>query len=218
MTISDWLNEISVKFDELGFVPTTLTDEKSEHFVEWFATEISEIKKEEERLKAKQGLRRRGKMTEQEMVQKIYEVIKLVDCMQHNPSVDFNYLRAKGAYHIIKNQIEHIESENEQLKQTLSKMETVEKELKARLERAIELPVSVGDLVYDISGVEVQELKVQYIYTEVFDVGKKWVISCSHKAKEDFVNLADNVYGITWFTTKAEAEARLAELRKGEKE
>ena len=157
-------------------------------------------------------------MTEQEMVQKIYEVIKLVDCMQYNPFVDFNYLRAKSAYHTIKNQIEHIEAENKQLKQTLSKMETVEKELKARLERAIELPVSVGDLVYDISGVEVQELKVQYIYTEVFDVGKKWVISCSHNAKEDFVNLADNVYGITWFTTKAEAEARLAELRKGEKE
>lgn len=52
MTISDWLDEISVKFDELGFVPTTLTDEKCEHFIEWFATEISEIKKEEERLKS----------------------------------------------------------------------------------------------------------------------------------------------------------------------
>lgn len=36
------------------------------------------------------------------MIQKIYEVIKLVDCMQYNPSVDFNYLRAKGAYNIIK--------------------------------------------------------------------------------------------------------------------
>lgn len=32
MTISDWLNEISVKFDELGFVPTTLTDEKKRAF------------------------------------------------------------------------------------------------------------------------------------------------------------------------------------------
>lgn len=89
-------------------------------------------------------------MTEQEMVQKIYEVIKLVDCMQHNPFVDFNYLRAKGAYHIIKNQIEHIEAENKQLKQTLSKMETVEKELKARLEKAVELPCKVGDTVYSV--------------------------------------------------------------------
>ena len=65
-------------------------------------------------------------MTEQEMIQKIYEVIKLVDCMQYNPSVDFNYLRAKGAYNIIKNQIEHLEAENASLR--------------ARLEKAVELP------------------------------------------------------------------------------
>lgn len=141
MTISDWLNEISVKFDELGFVPTTLTDEKREHFVEWFATEISEIKKEEERLKA---------------------------------------------------------------------------ELKARLKRAVELPVSVEDLVYDISDLRVQELTIKYIYIEDFGVSKNWMISCAQTTKEDFVNLAGNVYGITWFTTKAEAEARLAKLR-GEK-
>lgn len=68
-------------------------------------------------------------MTEKEIIQKIYEVIKLVDCMQYNPSVDFNYLRAKCAYNIIKNQVEHIEAENTELRATLSKMETVEKEL-----------------------------------------------------------------------------------------
>lgn len=60
-------------------------------------------------------------MTEQELIQKIYEVIKLVDCMQYNPSVDFNYLRAKGAYNIIKNQIEHIEAENAELRARLDK-------------------------------------------------------------------------------------------------
>lgn len=60
-------------------------------------------------------------MTEQEMIQKIYEVIKLVDCMQYNPSVDFNYLRAKGAYNIIKNQIEHLEAENAELRERLEK-------------------------------------------------------------------------------------------------
>lgn len=109
-----------------------------------------------------------------------------------------------------------IRSELEARLKRADELEIENIKLKARLERAIELPVSVGDLVYDISGVEVQELKIQYIYTEVFDVGKSWMISCSQKAKEDFVNLADNVYGITWFTTKAEAEARLAKLR-GEK-
>lgn len=109
-----------------------------------------------------------------------------------------------------------IKSELEARLKRADELEIENAKIKARLERAIELPVSVGDLVYDISGVEVQELKIQYIYTEVFDVGKSWMISCSQKAKEDFVNLADNVYGITWFTTKAEAEARLAKLR-GEK-
>ena len=79
-------------------------------------------------------------MTEKEIIQKIYEVIKLVDCMQYNPSVDFNYLKAKGAYNIIKNQVEHIEAENAELRATLSKMETVEKELRARLDKAVELP------------------------------------------------------------------------------
>lgn len=60
-------------------------------------------------------------MTEKETIQKIYEVIKLVDCMQYNPSVDFNYLRAKGAYNIIKNQVEHIEAENAELRARLQK-------------------------------------------------------------------------------------------------
>lgn len=86
-------------------------------------------------------------------------------------------------------------------------------EFKTRLERAVELPVSVGDLVYDISNVEVQELKVKYINIEVFDVGESWMISCAQEAKEDFVKLLGDFYGIMWFTTKAEAESRLAELR-----
>lgn len=59
-------------------------------------------------------------MTEKEIIQKIYEAIKLVDCMQYNPLVDFNYLRAKGAYNIIKNQVEHIEAENAELREKLS--------------------------------------------------------------------------------------------------
>ena len=70
-------------------------------------------------------------MTEKEIIQKIYEAIKLVDCMQYNPLVDFNYLRAKGAYDIIKNQVEHIEAENA--------------ELRARLGKAIEVPFVVLD-------------------------------------------------------------------------
>lgn len=162
-------------------------------------------------------------MTEQEMVQKIYEVIKLVDCMQHNPSVDFNYLRAKGAYHIIKNQIEHIESENEQLKQTLSKMETVEKELKARLEKAVELPCKVGDTVYSV-------FKFPNEKTVLKGTCKHININICSGFPEIFIKLVfetnEQLFLRTYsgndlnniFLLRSEAEARLAELRKGEKE
>ena len=64
-------------------------------------------------------------MTEKEIIQKIYEAIKLVDCMQYNPLVDFNYLRAKGAYNVIKNQVEHIEAEAEYWEK-ICKFESVE--------------------------------------------------------------------------------------------
>ena len=107
-------------------------------------------------------------MTEKEIIQKIYEAIKLVDCMQYNPSVDFNYLKAKGAYNIIKNQVEHIEAENAELRATLSKMETVEKELRARLDKAVELPCKIGDIVYqtDTDGLRIFESTVKNIIFE----------------------------------------------------
>lgn len=72
-------------------------------------------------------------MTEKETIQKIYEAIKLVDCMQYNPLVDFNYLRAKGAYNIIKNQVEHIEAENAELRARLEAAEARLKEIKEEI-------------------------------------------------------------------------------------
>lgn len=160
-------------------------------------------------------------MTEQEMVQKIYEVIKLVDCMQHNPSVDFNYLRAKGAYHIIKNQIEHIEAENKQLKQTLSKMEIVEKELKARLDKVVELKVKVGDTiylpwqydgVYDIATLHITSITILgtgVFYITDFDCGDNYIYSAKYK---NGVYLNTD-FGVIVFTNRTEAKSRLAELR-----
>lgn len=123
-------------------------------------------------------------MTEQEMIQKIYEVIKLVDCMQHNPSVDFNYLRAKGAYNIIKNQIEHIEAENA--------------ELRARLEKAVELPCIEPMTTWDwddTTGLG----KTNF--------GKYWQVLYRNEDGEFVAYIG---------ATKEEAEARLAEL-KGER-
>ena len=136
-------------------------------------------------------------MTEKEIIQKIYEAIKLVDCMQYNPSVDFNYLKAKGAYNIIKNQVEHIEAENAELRATLSKMETVEKELRARLEKAVELPCKVGDTVYEKGMYEgdVYEHRIRKI---VFDA-EKIAFDCT-------------AIGNSIFLARAEAEARLKEI------
>ena len=105
-------------------------------------------------------------MTEKEIIQKIYEAIKLVDCMQYNPLVDFNYLRAKGAYNVIKNQVEHIEAENAELRATLSKMETVEKELRARLEKAVELPTIYEHISYPYIERMYSEIIYYVIYKE----------------------------------------------------
>lgn len=154
MTISDWLDEISVKFDELGFVPTTLTDEKSEHFVEWFATEISEIKKEEERLKA----------------------------------------------------------ENEQLKQTFSRMETVEKELRERLEKAVELPCKVGDTVWFFDSDRIlKEGKISMLQCKS-DGNWKMRITYNLVSYKTVFDDYCNKLGIKYFTDNTEAKARLAEL------
>lgn len=86
-------------------------------------------------------------MTEKEIIQKMYEVIKLVDCMQYNPSVDFNYLRAKSAYNIIKNQIEHIEAENA--------------ELKARLDKTVKFPCEITG---NLSFTKTKGKKFTYMY------------------------------------------------------
>ena len=43
-----------------------------------------------------------------------------------------------------------LKSENAELRATLSKLETVEKELRARLDNAVELPCKVGDTVYSV--------------------------------------------------------------------
>lgn len=47
-------------------------------------------------------------------------------------------------------EISRLKAENTELRATLSKMETVEKELKARLEKAVELPCKLGDTIYKV--------------------------------------------------------------------
>lgn len=44
------LENISVKFDEMGFVPTTCCPNKEKHFIEWFNIEITKILKDLDKL------------------------------------------------------------------------------------------------------------------------------------------------------------------------
>lgn len=138
-------------------------------------------------------------MTEKEIIQKIYEVIKLVDCMQYNPFVDFNYLRAKGAYNVIKNQVEHIEAENAALRE--------------RLDKAIELPCKIGDTVYEVHD------KCDHRNCPFNGYYGQW--RCDYGGKRNcnsFITVNKFCYsdiprvGKTIFVTKEAAETRLAEL------
>ena len=116
-------------------------------------------------------------------------------------------------------QIARLTAENAELRATLSKMETVEKELRARLDNAVELPAKVGDRVFYINGfapdfapAAVEEFEIEEILiqksTTIFrligvDTGIKTVVFLSW-------------YNKMWFTELEAAEARLNEL-KGEK-
>ncbi len=90
-------------------------------------------------------------------------------------------------------------------------------ELRARLEKAVELPVKVGDWVYCIDdnriiGGEVNEIRIEEFNTTItfvrYDFDGEYI-------GEWYVSLEN--YNKTWFTTRAEAEARLKELQGGER-
>lgn len=138
-------------------------------------------------------------MTEKEIIQKIYEVIKLVDCMQYNPLVDFNYLRAKCAYNIIKNQVEHIEAENAALREQISKM--------------IMPPCTLGDTLHVIS----------FYFGDGYDeTGKTvhkigWQITETKVDEKNLYRMCDLVRNKKAFFSREAAEARLAELKGGAK-
>lgn len=97
-----------------------------------------------------------------------------------------------------------LKAENAELRETLSKMETVEKELRARLENAVEPQFSNGDKAYAIidtfffTNVFPVEIKSVGIVYEVFD-GEQ--ITTQHSTRI--------------FADRVAAEARLAELEGG---
>lgn len=157
MTISDWINEISVKFDELGFVPTTLTDEKNEHFVEWFVTEIEQIKESEKLLieAAKKGVSQRyiELLRENASIRTLLEKFETentelrarLEKKDIFTSGDTDSLSGiqKIFISVVKTGIlpqEPMNYDGAAMKTYISYLEFENSELRARLEKAVELP------------------------------------------------------------------------------
>lgn len=123
------------------------------------------------------------------------------------------------------NRIGILEAENAELRATLSKMETVEKELRARLEKAVELPLECGSIVWYLNTQPSISLKANTVYEgklmryHLSVIGGKVYFIADIQIKNDYgvteLPEVEKDFGKIWFTTREAAEARLAELKGG---
>ena len=92
----------------------------------------------------------------------------------------------------------------------IERIEAENAELKARLEKAVELPCKIGDTIYCIFGTtEIQSWEVEKII-----LCEDWYsITCGHTGTDDYICVLSKEYGIWWFTDRVKAESRLAELK-----
>lgn len=87
-------------------------------------------------------------------------------------------------------------------------------ELKARLEKAVELPCEVGDVVYcikDLTGLGIYRIEEQTVIEIVFDYNNQMHI----KTLYGMFGYEKWTFNIDCFTDRSAAEARLAELKGG---
>ena len=123
----------------------------------------------------------------------------------------------------VRKEFTRLTVKNAELRATLSKMETVEKELRERLEKAVELKVKNGDTIYlpwEYDGnYGIATLRIVIIH---FGHNGELLYTTNLKSDDDLY-LATYKYGIfrnkdfgnIVFTDRSEAEARLAELQGG---
>lgn len=106
---------------------------------------------------------------------------------------------------------EKLKAENAELRATLSKMETVEKELRERLEKAVELPVKVGDTIYCIRNCGTGRYRVEEhtVIEVVFEYDNQMRIKTSY----GLFGCEKWTFGLDCFADNAEAEARLKEMK-----
>lgn len=96
-------------------------------------------------------------------------------------------------------------------------------ELEDKLEsgRLVEQPCKVGDTVWLVKyltckGTPPVEIFDEWVIDKIVTIKHGTVFYGTHEGTEDFRPFGDDEYKVNWFTDKAEAEAKLKELR-GEK-
>ena len=95
----------------------------------------------------------------------------------------------------------------------IEKLQAENAELRARLEKAVELPVKVGDTIYMAFLDEIKEWQVEK--TELCK--DEYFVYGGHADTDDYTFVTSKEYGMLWFTDRAEAEARFKELQGGER-
>lgn len=80
--------------------------------------------------------------------------------------------------------------------------------------RLVKLPCKVGDTVYGISMAKIITLTVNEI--SIFYMKSEKIINVKCQNNDEFRNYVEREFGKTVFLTKAEAKAKLKELRGGE--
>ena len=111
----------------------------------------------------------------------------------------------------LAHQNKKLKAENAALRATLSKMETVEKELRARLAKAVELPVNVEDIVYCIRNCGTGRYRVGE-YT-VIEIVFKYDNQMRIKTSYGLFGCEEWTFGLDCFADRSEAEARLKEIK-----
>lgn len=87
-------------------------------------------------------------------------------------------------------------------------------ELRARLDKAVELPVKVGDTIFVLLAetvIEPRKVKSVTIYENTY------FIDVSNGGENNARGYYGNQFRTLWFTDNAAAEARLKELKEGKK-
>lgn len=95
----------------------------------------------------------------------------------------------------------------------ISRLQAENAELRERLDKAIGLPVKVGDTIYMVFLDEIKEWQVEK--TELCK--DEYFVYGGHADTDDYTFVTSKEYGMLWFTDRAEAEARLKELQGGER-